>query len=300
MPLYAVPPLVSWLAERVAEHDDVLPWSILIRGFEVGGVRVPLVSMPGIFRLRACELPLSIRTAVEGPYDDGTSGEGRFRYTYRRTNPDHPDNVGLRELWRRRIPLGYFLGLVPGRYLAAWPVFVIGDDRRQLSFTIQVDDATVFTLAPMTDEIGEERRRYATCELKVRLHQRSFRERILQAYRTQCAICRLKHRELLDAAHIVADREGGEPRVPNGLSLCKLHHAAFDKYFIDVRPDGLIEVRRDILEEQDGPMLLHGLKRLHQTRIYRPRSSANRPDPALLEYRYVRFVRARSEQTAPG
>ena len=29
---------------------------------------------------------------------------------------------------RRRVPLVYFFGLVPARYLAAWPVFVIGDD----------------------------------------------------------------------------------------------------------------------------------------------------------------------------
>lgn len=287
----------SWLAERVAEHDDVLPWSILQRGFEIGGIRVPLVSPQGIFKPQACELPLSIRTAVDGPYDDSASGDGRFRYKYRGTNPDHRDNVGLRELMRRRIPLIYFLGLVEGRYLAAWPVFVIGDDRNQLTFTVQVDDAAVFdfdqpisSLTPIADQVGEERRRYATRELTVRLHQRSFRERVLHAYRTQCAICRLKHRELLDAAHIVADKDGGEPRVPNGLSLCKLHHAAFDKYFIGVRPDGLIEVRREILEEHDGPMLRHGLKRLHQTRIYRPRSSANRPDPELLEYRYTRFV----------
>ena len=86
---------------------------------------------------------------------------------------------------RRRIPLVYFLGLVLGRYLAAWPVFVVGDDQRQLTFTIQVDDAAVVdfeqpmpTLAPIADQIGEERRRYATRELEVRLHQRSFRERV--------------------------------------------------------------------------------------------------------------------------
>ena len=255
--------------------------------------------MPGIFKPRACELPLSIRTAVGGPYADRASGEGRFLYAYRGTNPAHPDNVGLRELMRRRIPLVYFLGLVEGRYLPAWPVFIVGDDTGRLTFTIQLDDAAVVdfdqpmsALASTTDQVGEERRRYATRELEVRLHQRSFRERVLRAYRTQCAICRLKHRELLDAAHIVADKEGGEPRVPNGLSLCKLHHAAFDKYFIGVRPDGLIEVRHDILEEHDGPMLLHGLKQLHQTRIYRPWSSADRPDPDLLKYRYARFVRA--------
>ena len=51
-----------------------------------------------------------------------------------------------------------------------------------------------------------------------RLHQATFRERVLHAYRTSCAICRLRHRELLDAAHILPDgHPRGEPVVPNGL-----------------------------------------------------------------------------------
>ncbi|MYB54371.1 MAG: hypothetical protein F4X77_19550, partial [Acidobacteriia bacterium] len=96
----------------------------------------------------------------------------------------------------------------------------------------------------------------------------------------------------LDAAHIIPDREGGEPEVSNGLSLCKLHHAAFDKLFVGVRPDGIIEVRRDILEEHDGPMLIHGLKQLHRNPIHQPRTLANRPDPNLLRVRYERFNQA--------
>ena len=289
----------DWLAEQVARYDDVLPWSVLIRGFDFKGVRVPLVSMQGIFKPRMCERPLSIRTAVDGPYDDRAGGEGRFLYAYRGTNPNHPDNAGLRELMRRRIPLVYFFGLLKGRYLAAWPVFIVEDNPGALIFTIQLDDAAVLdfdvaaaSVALSYEHGGDERRRYVTRELQVRLYQRSFRERVLRAYRSRCAVCRLRHHELLDAAHIVPDSEAGAPRVPNGLALCKLHHAAFDKLFVGVRPDGVIEVRRDILEEEDGPMLLHGLKRLHQTRLHAPRRIADRPDPDLLEIRYARFVAA--------
>ena len=289
----------DWLAEQVARYDDVLPWSVLIRGFDFKGVRVPLVSMQGIFKPRLCERPLSIRTAVDGPYDDRAGGEGRFLYAYRGTNPNHPDNAGLRELMRRRIPLVYFFGLLKGRYLAAWPVFIVEDNPGALIFTIQLDDAAVLhfdvaaaSVALSYEPGGDERRRYVTREFQVRLHQRSFRERVLRAYRSRCAVCRLRHHELLDAAHIVPDSEAGAPRVPNGLALCKLHHAAFGKLFVGVRPDGVIEVRRDILEEEDGPMLLHGLKRLHQTRLHAPRRIADRPDPDLLEIRYARFVAA--------
>lgn len=291
----------DWLSEQVAQYDDVLPWSVLIRGFEFHGERVPLVSMQGIFKPRVCELPLSIRTAVDGPYDDRASAEGRFLYAYRGTDPSHPENVGLREVMARRIPIVHFFGLLPGRYLAAWPVFIVADDPRTLMFTIQLDDASVLDMtvpaipAASSNQAGaDERRRYVTREFQIRLHQRSFRERVLRAYRSQCALCRLKHHELLDAAHIVPDSEAGLPQVPNGLALCKLHHAAFDKMFVGVRPDGMIEVRRDILEEEDGPMLLHGLKLLHRARLHAPRRAEDRPDPDLLEIRYNRFIATES------
>src|ERR1041384_3036364 len=84
------------------------------------------------------------------------------------------------------------------------------------------------------------------------LISRAFRERVLEAYRYQCSFCRLRHEQLLDAAHIIGDTEAqGEPVVRNGLSLCKLHHAAFDNHFVGLRPDYVLEVRPDILRERD-------------------------------------------------
>jgi putative restriction endonuclease len=129
--------------------------------------------------------------------------------------------------------------------------------------------------------------------VKLRLHQRTFRERVLEAYREQCALCRLHHRELLDAAHIIPDSDPmGEPHVTNGLSLCKLHHAAFDGNFIGIRPDYIIEVRPDLLKEKDGPMLKHGLQGMHENRIILPRSASLHPDQGLLEQRYALFKKA--------
>jgi putative restriction endonuclease len=49
---------------------------------------------------------------------------------------------------------------------------------------------------------------------------------VMQAYGTRCAVCSLTHGQLLDAAHIVEDGlPKGDPVTPNGLSLCKIHHA---------------------------------------------------------------------------
>ena len=97
--------------------------------------------------------------------------------------------------------------------------------------------------------------------------------------------------KLLDAAHIVKDKDPeGRPVVSNGLSLCKLHHAAFDANFIGIRPDYVVEVRADVLDEEDGPMLLHGLKEMHRVPLeVLPRKQTEKPDPAMLEKRYEEF-----------
>jgi len=89
---------------------------------------------------------------------------------------------------------------------------------------------------------------------------------------------------------IIPDNEpGGDPIVKNGIALCKLHHAAFDNFFFGIRPDFVVEVRRDVLKETDGPMLRHGLQGLHKIRLLIPRKLDLRPDPELLERRWERF-----------
>ena len=287
----------AWLSEQVELHDDVLPRDILARGFTFAGERVPLLGPQGIFKPRIMELPLSITTIVNGPYTDSFNSDDLLNYKYRGMNPNHHDNVGLRELMKRRQPLIYFHALVPGKYLASWPVFVVGDDPAALTFAVAADDK--FTLAKVTepalDVIGDSetqiRRGYVTAIVRQRIHQRAFRERVIDAYRRQCALCRLRHQELLDAAHIVPDSDPeGEPVVSNGIALCKLHHAAFDKYFISVRPDYVIEVRRDVLVEEDGPMLRHGLQGMHAQRIQLPGRVDHRPDREFLERRHKRFL----------
>lgn len=113
------------------------------------------------------------------------------------------------------------------------------------------------------------------------------------AYQTTCAFCRLRHRELLDAAHIIPDREPqSKAVVSNGIALCKLHHATFDNLLIGVTPDYRLEVRRDILEEEDGPILQHGLKGLHGSKLILPSAKSNWPGREFLEWRYKRFKRA--------
>lgn len=289
----------AWLSEQVELHGDVLPRNVLAQGFTYEGNRVPLLGPQGIFKPRILDIPLSITTIPSGPYDDGYSPDGLLHYRYRGTDPQHADNAGLREAMRRKIPLVYFHRVVEGKYLAVWPVFIVGDDPGTLTFKVEVDDASYVKYEKVGEAVPipveEARRSYITATVRQRVHQRAFRERVLLAYREQCALCRLRHEELLDAAHIIPDSEPeGEPHISNGIALCKLHHAAFDRQFLAIRPDYIVEVRKDILEEQDGPMLLHGLKDMHEKRIAIPKSVHDRPSPVLLERRYEKF-----KQTAP-
>jgi len=280
----------DWLRDQVVAHGKILPWSLLIRGFDFAGVRVPLVSQQGIFKPRLLYLPLSIRTATEGPYDDVMSAEGLLRYQYRGTDRLHRENVGLRQAMEGHVPLVYFHAVEKGRYLPAWPVYIVGDEPAHLTFTVSVDDRAQYAAKAADFDIAEPRREYITATFRRRLHQELFSARVLRAYREQCAMCRLRHRELLDAAHIVPDREPeGGPSISNGLSLCKLHHAAFDSFFVTVSPDYRVVVRRDLLDEEDGPMLLHGLQELHGRPIELPRRAEWLPSRDALSRRLLRF-----------
>ena len=208
----------------------------------MGGKRIPLVGPQGIWKPAVCELPLSITTVASLPYPDAMDEQiGRLSYAYRGTDPYHRDNVGLRTAHAERVPLVYFHSFVPGSYVASYPAFVVGDDPSSLMFAVQVDDissAYANATNQVADNGAEARREYVTRAVRQRLHQELFRERVLRAYQERCALCSLRHQELLDAAHITPDSHPeGDPVVSNGVALCKLHHAAFDRLFFAVRPD---------------------------------------------------------------
>ena len=276
----------AWLDRLESIHGKVLPSRVLAEGFPFGGERVFVMSPQGIFTPRVLQAPLSIRTVHDGPYDDELGPSGLFRYMYRGTDPTHRDNAGLRFAMERRLPLVYFFAVARGRYEALRPAFVEAESPGDLCFWVDVvDPDAAIALGDATDA-----RSYAATQALQRLHQDRFRERVLVAYRERCAFCSLRHRELLDAAHIIPDREpGGVAEVRNGIALCRLHHATFDRYVVGVRPgDHVITVRPD--EEQDGPTLRHAIQGLHGEHMALPQRRADRPGHEFLEARYRRFL----------
>jgi putative restriction endonuclease len=123
-----------------------------------------------------------------------------------------------------------------------------------------------------------------------RVHQPAFRARVMLAYEGTCCVCTLKHPELLDAAHITEDgAQGGDPVVTNGLSLCKIHHAAYDRMLLGITSDYEVRINQRLLDEIDGPMLRLGLQEMHRRPLTLPRSRADRPDQERLDLRFQRF-----------
>jgi putative restriction endonuclease len=273
-----------------------IPRDALMQGVSVGSARVPLFNyQKGIFKPAAFGrdgAALSIQTSADSPYADVHDVDtGQIAYKYRGTDPGHPDNVALRRAMLEELPLIYLVAVDPGVYDAVLPVYVIGDDPSALQFTLAADQAVMMTGDTLADPMRTAlRREYTTRTVLQRLHQQQFRRRVLAAYREQCCICRLKHLELLDAAHILPDRHPqGEPSVTNGLGLCKIHHSAYDVHIIGIDPDTRVHVREDILHEKDGPMLKHGLQEMAGSRLLLPRSVNLQPNRDFLAERFELF-----------
>lgn len=278
------------LAERVARNGGVISRREL-SSLPVAGSEVRLVDTSrGIWNPRDLAATLSIVTSPDGPYGDEITEGGLLRYHYRAGSVEG-DNAKLRRAMALGAPLILLRKEAPGVYVPVFPVYVVADDVERREFLVALDESLRFLRDPEHPSVDE--RRYAERIVRARLHQPAFRARVIQAYATSCAMCRLHHAELLDAAHIVRDADSwGQPVVPNGLSLCKIHHAAYDQDLIGVNPSFVVRVSDAVLRESDGPMLRHGLQEMHGRRLVLPGRPADRPDRDRLAQRYEKFLAA--------
>lgn len=288
--------ILFWLNFEAQKDDFIMDWKKLTGGFHWNGQPVPLIGAKGIWKPKLIkELPISITSTVNSTYKDELLENDQIIYRYRGKDPHHPDNIGLRNCLKYNTPLVYFHQITKGRYFVASPVFVIDDDPTNLTFKLSAGSETIIkqteNLASEPEAIYE--RKYKTRQVIQRLHQKGFRERVLKAYSDNCAICKLKHRGLLDAAHIIPDGDKESlPIVSNGISLCKIHHAAYDQNIIGISPDYIVNIRQDILAEVDGPMLKHGLQEMRNRKLILPRKETDRPNKEGLDIRYQQFLQA--------
>lgn len=78
---------------------------------------------------------------------------------------------------------------------------------------------------------------YKYYQTKHRSHQRRFRALLLNRYKAECIVCGLDEVAILEAAHLIADADGGMPTVENGRLMCPNHHKAFDTQFFYLNAD---------------------------------------------------------------
>lgn len=258
-----------------------------LRDFELEERRFPLIDRSrGIWNPREFDATLSIVSVADGPYGDHVGSDGLLRYDFQAGDPMGLTNRKLRVAMQTATPIIVFEKPLPNVYVPVTSAFVVGEDLDAGHFIVATDNAIAASVAD--DRLIDKR--YVQQLVWRRVHQPVFRAKVMHAYRTTCAICRLKHPELLDAAHIIPDADAaGLAAVPNGLALCKIHHAAYDQNLLGISPDYRVHIDRDLLDEVDGPMLRHGLQDMHGTTIYAPRQVALRPSREALAVRFERF-----------
>ena len=231
------------------------------------------------------------RAGRPAPYDDQiASDQDYFVYRYEGEDPNYWTNEAVRRAYQLKRPLIYLYGITPGVYDPIFPCYVTADMPSALAFHLTPDLETLRPVAETPPPQLEVQRAYAMRAVKVRLHQHRFRELVVDAYKCRCGVCTLGHWQLLDAAHILPDREErGLAEIPNGMALCRIHHAAFDANILGVDVDLKVHIRADVLDEHDGPMLKHGLQDMHGRLITVPRDSRLQPKRDYLAERFAQF-----------
>ena len=201
----------------------------------------------------------------------------------------------------RQLPLVWFIGIgighVPGTgrqvFRPEFPVWLVGEEPEQHQFVVAVEEGQRALPAGSSGEVVDIARRYNERIVRTRHHQPLFRSAVIYAYQRRCAVCRLPFAELLDAAHIRADADGGAASVTNGLALCKIHHGAFDANILGISPDYVVHVRQSVLETFDGPTLQHAIKEMNGERLRQlPVARAEQPSRDLLAERFEAFQAA--------
>ncbi len=286
--------IFHWLEMTRDQHAGITKESLL-NDYHFLGKHIPLLDRyKGIHNPQLFSETLSVVSTLNSKYEDNETLEGMILYDYQATG-DGYGNTKLRLAHQRHTPIVYLLETSKGFY---WPyvnVIVLGDDvvtkKFVLDFRNTDDSDRVFDESINSFPVSEIQKKYALQQTKRRVHQPAFRSRVIKAYSEQCAICRLQHTNLLDAAHILPDsHELGRPVVSNGLALCKIHHAAYDKKIIGITPDYKVQVSSPILKEIDGPMLKHGIQEMHGVALHLPQAKSDYPNPGFLEIQYASFL----------
>ena len=133
----------------------------------------------------------------------------------------------------------------------------------------------------------------ASVQTETPVRSAGFRQAVMQIYDYTCAVCALNIRassgeSVTDAAHIIPFSVSYNDDIRNGMSLCKLHHWAFDTGLISVNETYEVIVSPSVTEQ--GPTASM-LARLHDRQIWLPCGEAYRPAQDALTWHREKVMR---------
>ena len=282
--------------------DGLLTARQINQRFQCDGIAVRLKhSQQGIYKPPAMRYLLSITTRFPPSqkqtwYDDQVEvfseiadNPASVAYSFMRGGSERAQNQHLRVAWEKRIPLIYFIGVTPNRYIAQVPTFVTDWDPHRELATISFGVMSQHEPEVLYPQ-GVTERKHTMGLVRQRFQNAMFRQAVLVAYDKRCAFTGLPEPSLIDAVKITADFENQfkMPIVPNGLLLSKTHLAAFDSHLIGVDPDYGIHISPRLLDQHDGPML-EAMKRLQGSKLRLPKRTQDYPDRERLDERFQVF-----------
>ena len=281
-----------------SKGTDVLDWSDIHKGFELDGQTIHFASQAlGIFKPTQLQdgAALSIRQVLPSRagrtarYDDREIAGGIVVYKLQGDGKANRHNRLLEQACVRRLPVIFFRGVADSRYETLYPVFL-----EHLSYengeVFIVFDQPKQTVEQHSNIVSEPlQAEYGIGSRKTRLHQQAFRKLVLGAYGLRCALTNLPLIDLLQAAHIIRDADGGEASVRNGIAMSTFHHAAYEANLLGIDPDGRIHLSERITEVRDGPMYDHGMLRLEGMRMRFPLYAEHKPNPEFLAMKFDEF-----------
>ncbi|WP_117592349.1 HNH endonuclease [Haloprofundus halophilus] len=145
--------------------------------------------------------------------------------------------------------------------------------------TFEKADSELHEKVKRTPELTEPERQEKTTTRKAR--SAAFRSGIKELYEYKCAVCGANRmtpsgRPEVEAAHIYPRSENGQDDFRNGLSLCKLHHWAFDNGWLGLRDDLTLLVKHrpqvagfaEFSSLEGTKLILPPDERYHPAKIY--------------------------------
>ena len=220
---------------RAGTYADIPNTSSLTK--DEGGVTISI-------QHRGNRYPASLR-------DDGVD----LHYPDTNRKGDHDKNAidATKNAQKLRLPIFVILSGITDFHRTVKLGWVMGSDDDEKFFKVKFSETD--PVPPSTEGVDsfqlEDSGEVKIASARMRLRQSEFRSSLIEKYGLKCAVCNVRHPDLLDASHIRGKQDKGSDDWRNGLMLCKNHHSAFDKELFGINPESkkLVFLSKETAEE---------------------------------------------------